>query len=258
MKLVNSFEEIATLISSQIKKGVLTNNFLNEEELKIEIKNNTLFYTLWNGGLFIFRDRGTHYILNYYICDLTKDYIEEYNKAVVVEIAYRDNDNKILEIINFFKKLGMNEYLNRIRLIKIDNNTAELTNNIVPCNIEDMEEILKLLNENFDVFSGCIPTKEMILNDIKNKNIFVCKNKKIEGIIHFNQSKLSSEIKHLVVKREFRNQKIAQSLIIRYIKEVNVKRKTVWTGCENNIAIGLYKKMGYNLDNYKSIVLLKK
>ena len=57
MKKVDKYEIISSLIMKQLKRGVMTNNFLTENDLKIEIENNSLYYYEYDGGLIILRDR---------------------------------------------------------------------------------------------------------------------------------------------------------------------------------------------------------
>lgn len=258
MNQINNYEEISSLISLQIKRGTLTNNFLSEDDLKLEIQNKNLYYFAWNGGLLIFRDRRTHYILNYYINDINEKLQFDFDKDVVVEIVLRANDEKAKEALDFFESKGMKEYLRRIRLIKSEEISIPIINKIEICKEIDYEEISEILRENFDKYSGCIPTKEALLKDIKNENIYVYKNEKVEGVLRVSKNNMSSEIKHLVVKEEARRKKIAQSLVLKYFEDVNAKRKTVWTGLENKIAINFYEKMGYKIDKYNSIVLIKR
>ncbi len=255
---VNSYEEIAKLISLQIRKGVVTNCFIKEEELKVEIENHQLYYIVFPNGLLIFRDRGSHYILNYYINGDVGFSLNDVEKDVVIEIVYRDNDKNGKELVTFFENLGMKVYLERVRLTRKLECAKDASLEVTKCKLEDAEDILLLLKENFDLYSGCIPSKEMILKDIENQKIYVYKKEKIEGLLRFDKSKMSSTIKHLAVRKEFRNKKIAQNLIRKYHEDVKGVPMIVWTGKENKAAIALYEKMGYQIDNFKSMVLMKK
>lgn len=257
MKQVNNYEEIASLMSEQIKRGVLTNNFLNKTDLELEIKNRTLYYYKYSGGLFLLRDRVTHYILNYYINNINENFENKFLKEVVVELVIRPNDEKIFEVINYFEKHGMNKYLSRVRMNKVNNENVDNPNEdfIKIAEIKDAEEILQILKENFDVYSGCIPTYQILVKDIENQNVYIFKNQKIEGVLQINKGMSSSEIKHLVVIESARRKKIAQKLVQKYFNDVKSNRKNVWTGNDNDIAKMFYKKNGYEEDGYKSIIL---
>ncbi|MBR4111169.1 MAG: GNAT family N-acetyltransferase [Clostridia bacterium] len=259
MKRVDRYETISALISKQIRKGVKTNNFLTENDLKIEIENNSLYYYEYDGGLLILRDRTTHYILNYYINDITKNIEKIFEKDVVVEIVSRPNNNDN-EVIKYFEKQNFACCIERVRYAHtcdeiVDNDTADA---IQLCKTNDAEKVYEILKENFDSYTGCIPTKERLIKDVENGNVYIYKDENIKGILHIDKSKISSEIKHLIVVENEREKGIATKLINKYFNEVNAKKKTVWTGKENNCARKFYEKCGYELDGYTSVVLKKK
>lgn len=256
---VDRYEIISSLIMKQIRKGVMTNNFLTEKDLKIEIENNLLYYYEYAGGLLILRDRNSHYILNYYINDITKEIEETFDKNIVVEIVSRPNDNND-KIINCFLHYGFSVCLERIRYTNtcdkiVDNPMSE---NVQLCKNDDAENIYEILKENFNAYTGCIPTKERLIKDIENGNVYIYKDEKIKGTLHIDKNKNSSEIKHLIVVENERKKGIATKLINKYFCDIDSKRKTVWTGKENNCARRFYEKNGYELDGYTSIVLIKK
>lgn len=259
MKKVDKYEIISSLIMKQIKKGVMTNNFLTENDFKIELENNLLYYCEYAGGLLILRDRTSHYILNYYINDITKDIDETFDKDVVAEIVSRPNYNDG-EIIKRFQEQNFECCLERVRY---SHNCVQNVNNnhekaIELCKVSDMADTYKILRENFDAYTGCVPTKEKFLKDVENGNVYVYKDEKIKGILHIDKNKNSSEIKHLIVVETERQKGIATRLIDKYFYDVDTKKKTVWTGKENNCARKFYEKNGYELDGYKSIVLIKR
>lgn len=259
MKKVDKYEIISSLIMKQLRRGVITNNFLTENDLKIEIENNMLYYYEYDGGLLILRDRTTHYILNYYINDITKDIGKIFDKDVLVEIVSRPNDNDD-KVIKYFEKQNFVCCLERVRYAHtcdeiVGNDTADT---IRLCKTNDIELVHEILQENFDVYTGCIPTKERLIKDVENENVYVYKDENIKGILHIDKSKISSEIKHLIVVENERKKGIATKLINKYFSDVDTKKKTVWTGKENICAKRFYEKNGYELDGYTSVVLKRK
>lgn len=258
MKKVDKYEVVSSIIMKQLKKGVMTNNFLTENDLKIEMENNLLYYCEYDGGLLILRDRTTYYILNYYINDITKDIEEIFDKDVVVEIVSRHNNNDD-EVIKYFEKQNFVCCLERVRY---SHNCSEFVGNepienIQLCKTNDTEKVREILKENFDSYTGCIPTKEIFLKDVENGNVYIYKDENIKGILHIGKSKISSEIKHLLVVENERKKGIATKLVNKYLCGVEAKKKTVWTGKENICARRFYEKNGYELDGYTSIVLKK-
>lgn len=258
MKKVDKYEIISSLIMKQIRKGVMTNNFLTENDLKIEIENGLLYCCEYAGGLLILRDRDSHYILNYYINDITKNIEEIFDKDIVTEIVRRPNDNNS-EIVQYFEKQNFICCLERVRYIHtcdeiVDNLTTE---EIQLCKTDDAENVYEILKENFNVYTGCVPAKERFIKDIENGNVYFYKDEKIKGVLHIDKNKISSEIKHLIVDKNERKKGIATKLLNKYFYDVECKKKTVWTGKENNCARKFYEKNGYELDGYTSCVMRK-
>lgn len=259
MKKVDRYEIISSLIMKQIRKGVMTNNFLTENDLKIEVENNLLYYYEYDGGLLILRDRTTHYILNYYINDITKNIEEIFDKNIVVEIVSRPN-NDSGKIINYFLQHGFSGCLERVRYANncdknVDN---EATEHVQLCKTNEIDDAFAILKENFNIYTGCVPTKEIFIKDVENENVYIYKDEEIKGVLHIDKNKISSEIKHLIVIESERKKGIATQLINKYFLDIESKKRTVWTGKESDCSRKLYEKNGYELDGYTSIVLIKK
>lgn len=256
---IDRYETISTLILKQIKKGVITNNFLTKEILENEIANNSLYAYQFDGGLLLLRERKEHYILNYYINNIDINIDEDFGKDVVVEIVNRENDNNE-KIISYFQKQEYTTCLKRVRYVNnfCGNVSCIESSEIQMCKSVDADEVMQIFAENFDAYTGCIPLMNSLLKYIENENIYVYKKEKVEGVLHVEKGKNSSEIKHLAVLKTERNKGIATKLVNKYMSNIDVKKKTVWTGEDNIFARKFYEKNGYQLDGYTSIVLKKK
>lgn len=256
---IDRYETISKLILKEFKKGVITNNFLTKADLENEILNCSLYAHKFAGGLLILRKRERHYILNYYINNTDINIDKAFLKDVVVEVVSRKNDDNE-SVISYFERQGYEICLERVRYVNnfCENVSFVAQNGIEMCKDVDVDNIMQILKENFNEYTGCIPLRSSLLRDIENENIYVYKKEKIEGILHFKEEKNLSEIKHLVVLKTERNKKIATKLLNRYLYDTCEKKKRVWTGKDNTIARKFYEKNGYELDGYTSIVLKKK
>lgn len=276
IKKVESYQEISKLIFLNLKKDVITNNFISKEDFENEINQGNLYYICFAQGLFIFRDRGNFFILNYYLRSVTVDREIKIipnliNKPIVVEIVGKnDDDIKFLKAVEFFKNIGMHIAIKRERFskrkqaetnIKYENKDVDNVNNeevnVKYCEIEDLKVICELLNSNFSKYYGCIPSNEGLKLDIFRNNLYkAILDNKIVGLLHIKKTDNSSEIRHLVVDELYRNRGIANELVQKYDNDINVN-KTVWTGKDNISAQRVYEKNGYVRDGYVSAVLIK-
>lgn len=267
---INSYEELSRLIFSYLKKGVVTNTFISKEDFEKEIKFGSLYYFTTSAGLWLVRSREEYYILNYYLTninyeDVAREVFEKgLEKTIIVEIVGKNIfDDKFIGTCKFFEKLGMEVAVQRERFAKkqedinlndVDNVEKTLVE-ILNCGEPDISTVMEIFDDNFDKFYGCIPTKEAIIEDIKNQNLYKALiEDKIVGILHIKKDSKASEIRHLAVVKEARNQGVAGMLLKYYDKDVCVSNKTVWTAKDNVAAQKAYAKNGYQKDGYISKV----
>lgn len=255
---ITNYEELNMLITSQLKKGVYTNCFISKEEFLDEIKFESLFYHLYDGGLLIFRKMDGYYKMNFYINNPEIDFDINFDDIIVTEIICRP-DSDYTPVVDLFKKNGMVKKLKRIRLQNESSNVYTEGLNIEKGILKDYEKIIKLLRENFDKYIGCIPTEQNLKLDIENGNFYCYKeDEKLLGVLQVANKGNVSNIKHLAVDKEYRGRKIAKSILSSYLSEVKDCKKYVWTGEDNEPALKTYSSMGYKLDGYFSYVMMNR
>ena len=66
MRKIENFAQISDLLNAQLKKGVITNNFLRGEDYTREIANG-LYIHETGGALLLFRERGDHLVMTFYL-----------------------------------------------------------------------------------------------------------------------------------------------------------------------------------------------
>lgn len=256
MNQVKTYDEISEAIKEHFKVGVVTNCFLTEEEYKREIKNKTLYVINEANYLIVLREREGHYKLNYYINQMEKLKIK-LDKPVVVEIIKRPYDKNFEIIKEIFTDSCFVKILERERytLDNIENLKCEYKYKIEICKREDIDEIMEILKNNFDEYTGCVPTTEEIEEEIGKQNIYCMKKQnEMAGILHMKSTRAYTEVKHLAVNERYRKQGIADELVKKLI-ETN-KKITVWTGKENRPAQRTYEKNGFKKDGWTSMVFL--
>ena len=70
MRKIENFAQISDLLNAQLKRGVLTNNFLRGDDYTREIANG-LYIHETGGALLLFRERGDHLVMTF-ICTRTR------------------------------------------------------------------------------------------------------------------------------------------------------------------------------------------
>lgn len=66
MQKIENFAQISDLLNAQLKRGVLTNNFLRGDDYTREIANGLYIHEA-DGALLLFRERGDHLVMTFYL-----------------------------------------------------------------------------------------------------------------------------------------------------------------------------------------------
>ena len=66
MRKIENFAQISDLLNAQLKKGVITNNFLRGDDYTREIANGLYIHEA-GGALLLFRERGDHLVMTFYL-----------------------------------------------------------------------------------------------------------------------------------------------------------------------------------------------
>lgn len=169
----------------------------------------------------------------------------------------RFEKTECFENLNKLEQASDLEHIENIKQQEIE--TIKINSKICFAQKEDLEKLLELLKEAFNPYYGCVPTKQKLEEDINKKFVYISKTEdKIIGVLHFKNTGKIAEIRHLATNKECRGKGIASQLMDVYEDEIKAPKKIVWTGTENMVAQGLYRKYGYQKDGYVSSVYMNK
>lgn len=262
MKLVESYEELAPLLSAQLRRGMVTNAVLTADDWRREIANRALWCQSWEGGLVLLRRRETHCVLNFYLQELALPGNLAWDGPTVLEIAARSRDEGLLKAVDFWREQGFERLFRRERLAlpkdtKVPAGDGPLT--VRMAGPADAGDIRALLQDNFDPLTGCLPAEEALANDLAAGNV-VCVSPpgdKAAGVLHIAPGRGSTELRHLAVREAYRRQGAAQSLLSRYLEHTGFAKSLVWVRTDNQPARRFYAKNGYAPDGWTSTVLYR-
>ena len=91
MRKIENFAQISDLLNAQLKKGVITNNFLRGDDYTREIANGLYIHEA-GGALLLFRERGTHLVMTFYLHPGAVLSLPETDRPVVTELSCRAKD----------------------------------------------------------------------------------------------------------------------------------------------------------------------
>ena len=91
MRKIENFAQISDLLNAQLKRGVLTNNFLRGEDYTREIANGLYIHEA-DGALLLFRERGDHLVMTFYLHPGAVLSLPKTDRPVVTELSCRAKD----------------------------------------------------------------------------------------------------------------------------------------------------------------------
>ena len=115
MQKIENFAQISDLLNAQLKKGVITNNFLRGDDYTREIANGLYIHEA-GGALLLFRERGDHLVMTFYLHPNAVLSLPETDRPVVTELSCRAKDaDAMANAAEQFCALGFREVLRRTR-----------------------------------------------------------------------------------------------------------------------------------------------
>ncbi len=245
MRKITQYSEISPLIMKYFKRGVLTNNFLTKEDYTAEIKEGRLFCKTGDDFLNIYVLRDGFYRL----------YFHALNEGVVFPSI---NDTVVCDCVGYEQFLTGNGFIKELTRIKLECANSEpptVTDGFL-AGVSDADEVYEIMKSSFNSFTGYLPTLTQIKSECENGLIYkVESDSKIAGVIRCAKTNSFVHIKHLCVSEEFRGCGIGRKLCS--IVLGMGKKCSVWTGKENEAAIGLYESCGFTQSGLESIVYRK-
>ena len=252
MEPVNSYAELAPLLSAQLKRGVVTNNFLSRADWERELKHGVDVHAA-EGTLVLLRHRAAHDILNVYLHPGAELVLPELPRPTVVELVWRPRDAEaVQQAAAQFLRMGFAEQVHRLRRqrepepLVCEVGTREPELSLLPA-------VQRLLEQSFDSRTGCIPSLQELGQD---GLLCTFREETPTGVLHYRRTKTGTELRHLAVRSDCRGQGLGAVLVENYLRLTGKEKSQVWAARENAPAQHLYEKYGYRPDGWESVVLL--
>ena len=240
MRKIENFAQISDLLNAQLKRGVLTNNFLRGDDYTREIANGLYIHEA-DGALLLFRERGDHLVMTFYLHPNAVLSLPETDRPVVTELSCRAKDADAMA--NAAEQFCKPEAF-----------PVETT--AVPAKPEDFEDISRFLSEHFSALTGCLPTADDLRKNLEDGHTVITRDEKgVSGVLHFAVSRASTEIRHLAVRADCRRKGLAGELLTAYLAATDGAKSQVWARTGNVPAEHFYEQHGYRPDGWTSAVL---
>ena len=247
---VTSYEELSKALNTLLLQGVITNALPNREALEQEIRRGSLYQQQIPEGLLLIRRRETLDRLTFLIKKGQSLPLWKPERNTVVELPFRNALGAMEEIEAAFLATGFREILSRLRLSRKGTEGVSFPQGEVRL-CEDLHAAFRLLCESFSPITGCLPEEGELAELAKQGKLLSLP----AGILHYESSGKTTELRHLAVAPTHRRQGLGALLVGAYLNQQGEKLSRVWTAVENLPARRLYEHFGYAADGWQSHVL---
>lgn len=260
--------EIKSVIKNATGNPLLTNCFFCYREVlsMIELKAVYIFYI--KGNVFLVHRVGDLYKMYYFLGEadaLKEEGIWEIRRELSVftdleaEFVARDHSH----MPDVLEKLGFIFYKKYIRkqLVIRDQFIFEESRKVESANSADTDKIYNLLYETFDIMSDHLVSRAELRDFVREEQVLIVKSgKNVTGVLLFETHGKKSYLRALCVDSKFAGQGTGISLMANYIKRnmQSTKMFYLWVEDTNQVAKGLYEKLGYRDDGLKNYIYLYK
>ena len=269
MDKIVSIEQLQELIINirNLRKGFLTNFYLDKFKHSIWIEKGALFYILIDETLFFLKkDIG---FSNLFYCSTI---VENLSRSLHLLLSSYSETRFMIDAVGtseqcqtiqtMLSNCQFNEYNKLIRMSRMtpQDDTFVLNDKVEIGSIEDANQVRELLLMNFDIKCEQIPYQEEIDQYAKDKRILVYKeNSEVYGFVIFESNRSSHYLRYWFVHPEHRDKKIGSMLLNRFFYEGNnTRRQLFWVITNNENAIKRYRHYGFQEEDLYDIVLSNK
>lgn len=264
MRNIKTWNELLEITASLREKGeTITNFYPNEAEMIDWIEKKSFFFTEINEKTACFAHRTSDaYFLFFYITNMSelsqalllvkKQFSGE--KLAFDWICRNDEESKALHKECITGGFTLHTSLQRMSQV-LKNNSFDDISEIEYANKDDIDELSNMFFSAFDPISERIPSKVQLSQYIESQSVLVKRElNEIAGFAVIDIQKKTMYLKHLLTNKKFRRQGVADSLLKKaFFLSKGCIRFILWVIKDNQPAINLYKKFGYDfetLSNY--------
>ncbi len=265
MKRIQELKKVSTLITSYMKKGVLTNNYIMQEKYESYISDGRLYYEDSGAVLLFLLDCSSHWRIYYHIKESGSDIKLPTDKPIALEIVYKSADHILKEQLDFWEGKGFKQHIYRFRMNGRPDLMPILSHSSISVRYAQAEHAVKvheLIAQNFDRYLGCVPSQTETEGYIERQEILIAEDiaGSVQGVLHISRKAPAGFIWHLVVDSEFRGKGVARRLLAFFTQSLEASaysKLQLWVRRDNPDARKLYEAAGLTYDGWESVGLLK-
>lgn len=123
---------------------------------------------------------------------------------------------------------------------------------------QQADSILALLEQSFDPLIEHLPTLKEIVDACEKQTILITEeDEQITGLLFYQQTRLSSELRYWLVKEAWRDRNIGSALLHTYWqRSAHAQNHYLWVNTANQNAIQRYLHFGYTFDTLSDLIYI--
>ena len=247
-------------------KGFITNSFIPARQLAAMVRSDGITIKMSNDTVIILAEEEQLVRLYFYASNI-KSLRQlplmiplNISKMIILDIIGKNPGAEIMS--NELEKHNFYTYGELIRMKR--KNEEEMPENISDvfyAGTDDIDEIMEILYEEFDILISRLPTIRKLEEAISNREVTIVRQQDLlAGLAYF--EKPGVKLKYLyqiVVRNGFRGRGITDDLLVYTFR--NTPKDTVfqlWVETKNERAINKYRKHGFTPDGLVAYIMLCK
>ena len=269
MKKVDSFIQYKDIVDKYCKKGVFSNNYIQNEAADLII-HDALSVDQYTSNVFFYVRKDAGKRLYYYINDLKEDADFNAHDDLVIEILFRNNALPSEEIDYFLRKgfrinVVRDQYSGVYKNLESASCPAPEIKVEAAHSVSDVEKACLLFNSSFDALSGdYIPENKDVYENLRAyQHILIAYNSanmQFLGALHQDWHNSINIISHIAVEPSARGKGVGKALMDAFVERNHKSEDTrymLWVQRQNEAAVKMYRNKGFQFINKSTISLIK-
>ena len=266
---IDSFIQYKDIVDKYCKKGVLSNNYIQNEVADLII-HDALSVDQYTSNVFFYVQKEAGKRLYYYINDLKEDADFNAYDDLVIEILFRNNALPSEEIDYFLRKgfrinVVRDQYSGVYKNLESASCPAPEIKVETAHSVSEVEKACLLFNSSFDALSGdYIPENKDMYEYLRAyQHILIAYNStnmQFLGALHQDWHNSINIISHIAVKPSARGKGVGKALMDAFVERNHKSEDTrymLWVQQQNEAAVKMYRNKGFQFVNKSTISLIK-
>ena len=266
MNRVEKLEFIDRVLETYMLSSTISNNYMLRDEYLHHIAMGNLFIDIDDHNAFIYLRRNGFYRVYYLINQEDRTFSFNAFQPLVLEILYRGEKNFPQNAKSFWELSGFQSHLSRDAYFLKNTAANEIldlrASQVIKAHSHEHISFTKrLIDEYLDLYTGDNLSLEQIESFVSKGLVYLALDDgQMAGILQADHKSGIFWLGHLVVDPTFRGKGVAQKLLKYYLNEGAIAKCNqfqLWVIKDNEAAVGLYKKHGFNYLNKSTFSMLK-